>query len=95
LGLASTDPWKEDRQVGSYPSLTGKKLFRILSKAPLDYTVSRRKGFHRTMVSESYSKILFSDHDFQIISPRAVRDILEKQVGLGNTEEMKLLSKGN
>jgi hypothetical protein len=47
------------------------------------------------MVSESYPKILFSYHDSQIISPRAVRDILEKQVGLGNTEAMKLLSKGN
>ena len=75
-----------------FPSLRGKALLAILQRSPLSYTISRQRGSHRHLISDSgYPDLLFSFHDQQAIRPRFVRDVLMTDVGLTEDEALDVL----
>ena len=66
------------------------ELMKILSS--LGYRESRRSGSHPRMVCDNREPLTFSFHDGQTIPPGLVKKILEKDVGLTDTEIRTILS---
>ena len=46
-----------------YPSVKARKLLAILTREPLNYTVVRTQGSHKTLVAAEYPRLLFAFHD--------------------------------
>ncbi|MFD9717417.1 type II toxin-antitoxin system HicA family toxin [Streptomyces sp. NPDC059076] len=62
-------------------------MLRIL--AALGYVVVRQKGSHRRLEADGMPPLTFAFHDSQSLSPGVVRDILVKQVGLGQDQALR------
>ena len=60
-------------------------------RAPLNYSVHRRSGSHRTLRSPNYPPLTFAWHDGTTIPPGAVRKILCDDVGLTEAEARELI----
>jgi predicted RNA binding protein YcfA (HicA-like mRNA interferase family) len=78
--------------VSEFPSIKAKQLLRILAREPLSYRETRRAGSHRRLVADGRPSITFAFHDSRNLSPREVRNVLCKQVGLDEAEALALLS---
>ncbi|MFE3689215.1 type II toxin-antitoxin system HicA family toxin [Streptomyces sp. NPDC059129] len=70
-----------------FPSLKPAAMLRIL--AALGYVVVRQKGSHRRLEADGMPPLTFAFHDSQSLSPGVVRDILVKQVGLGQDQALR------
>ena len=75
----------------SYPSLRWPELWRVLSREPLNYTVERQSGSHKTLVSPKYPTLHLAFHDNAEIPPGLVRRILTRDVGLADEDARGLL----
>lgn len=71
--------------------MRGRALLRVLSRAPLTYTVARQRGSHRKLVADGRPDLSFSFHDQAEVPPRVVRKILCDDVGLAEAEALELL----
>jgi predicted RNA binding protein YcfA (HicA-like mRNA interferase family) len=68
------------------PSMRGRELLRVLERAPLFYSVVRRRGSHKTLKSTAgYPDLHLAFHDKAEIPGGLVRKVLCGDVGL--TEE--------
>jgi predicted RNA binding protein YcfA (HicA-like mRNA interferase family) len=75
-----------------FPSLKARALLGVLCREPLAYEVSRQKGSHRVLDSRNgYPRLGFSFHDRATVPPGVVRKILVRDVGLGETEALKMI----
>jgi predicted RNA binding protein YcfA (HicA-like mRNA interferase family) len=78
--------------VASFPSLKARQLLAVLLREPLSYRIKRQRGSHRRLSSASgYPPLSFSFHDRATLPPGLVRQILVKDVGLGEDEARQLL----
>lgn len=82
--------------MDGFPSMRWPALFRILSRAPLNYSVERptgrkRKGSHRKLVAEGRPDLRMAFHDKQELPGSLVREILVKQVGLTEDEALQVV----
>lgn len=77
--------------MGDFPSMRWQRLYRILSRAPLNYRVERQSGSHRKLVAEGRPDLRMAFHDQEEIPGGLVREILVKQVGLTVDEAKSLL----
>jgi predicted RNA binding protein YcfA (HicA-like mRNA interferase family) len=68
-------------------------LMRVLSRAPLNYSVSRQRGSHKYLTSPGYPPLLFSFHDGATVAPGLVRKILVKDVGLDVDTALEILGR--
>lgn len=77
--------------MGDFPSMRWPRLFAILSRAPLNYTVERQSGSHRKLVADGRPTLRMAFHDRQDLPGNLVRTILVEQVGLTEQEARELL----
>lgn len=77
--------------MSRFPSLKAQALLRVLSRKPLGYRVVRQSGSHRRLKAPGRPPITFSFHDNQTVRPGTVKRILCNQVGLSESEALKLL----
>jgi predicted RNA binding protein YcfA (HicA-like mRNA interferase family) len=77
--------------MSHFPSLKARQLLRVLMREPLDYEIVRQKGSHRRLESPTHPPLTFSFHDNATIPGGQVRQILTKQIGLGQDEARRLL----
>lgn len=82
--------------MGSFPSMRWPQLFRILTRAPLSYSVERpkgrkKKGSHRKLVATGRPDLRMAFHDQQELPGGLVREILVEQVGLSEEQAMRLV----
>jgi len=72
--------------------LKSKKLWALLTRSPLNYSVAHRAGSHRKLVSASgYPEIGFAFHDKETIGGGVVKRMLCEQVGLTEQEALDLI----
>ena len=74
-----------------YPSMKARELFRLLTRAPLGYSVVRQSGSHRILTAEGRPRLIFAFHDAATVPGRIVRTILTNDVGLTDDEARELL----
>ncbi len=74
-----------------FPSLKARDLERLLRKAPLNYSIARRKGSHRRLTSPTYPSLTLAYHEGVSIPPGMVRKILVKDVGLSEEQAMRVI----
>jgi predicted RNA binding protein YcfA (HicA-like mRNA interferase family) len=67
-------------------------LLRILERE-LGYVVDRTGGSHRIMVATGRPRLVFAYHKGQTVPPGVVRKILVKDVGLGESEALALVTR--
>ena len=72
-----------------YPSNKGGDVLRLLQS--LGYRVERTKGSHSRLVAPGRPPLLYAFHRGVTVPPRALRHILEREVGLGEDEIADLL----
>jgi len=78
--------------MAQFPSLKAKKMFAILKRSPLNYSVAHSAGSHRKLVSASgYPDLRYAFHDSVTLPGSIVREILINQVGLTEREALNLL----
>jgi len=77
--------------MAKFPSMKAKKLFAILTRSPLNYTVVHSVGSHRKLSSNGYPDITFAFHDNETIGGSVVKKILCKDVGLSEQEALNLI----
>lgn len=83
--------------MDSFPSMRWSRLFKILSRAPLNYRIERRgsgqrrKGSHRKLVADGRPDLRMAFHERQELPGGLVRTILVDQVGLAEEEARALL----
>jgi predicted RNA binding protein YcfA (HicA-like mRNA interferase family) len=61
--------------------MKAKDLLRVLSAAPLGYTVVRQNGSHKILVSDRHPRLVFSFHDSATVAPGVVKKVLTKKWG--------------
>ena len=64
-----------------FPSMKARRL-RTLLEREFGYQVVRQKGSHRRMEAPGRTALTFAFHDGDEVSPRLVRTILVRDVGL-------------
>lgn len=68
------------------------QLRRVLKRKPLEYTITRQRGSHKTLESAAgYPTLHLAFHDKADIPSGMVRKILTKDVGLSDKEAKRLL----
>ena len=72
-----------------YPSKKGGDVLRLLLS--LGYTVERTSGSHVRLVAPDRPPLLYAFHRGVTVPPRALRHILEQEVGLSEDEIVELL----
>lgn len=78
--------------MAAFPSLRWPQLWRVLSREPLLYVVTRQRGSHRTLDSDAgYPKLHLAFHDSAELPPGLVRKVLVRDVGLSEEEALGLL----
>lgn len=71
------------------------EVLRILKRAPLNYTIARKKGSHRTMYSDAgFGRVMLSAHEGHEMSKTHVKQLFVDQVGLSVEEALELLARG-
>ena len=75
-----------------FPSVKAKILYRVLTTAPINYTLNKQKGSHRKLVCEGRRTINFSWHDSDEISGWKVRGLLMDYAGLSEMEALEVLT---
>lgn len=83
LHLGYADP------VVLYPSKKGGDVLRLLRS--LGYRVERSRGSHHRLVAPDRPPLVFAFHRGATVPPRALRHILEREIGLSEDEIAKLL----
>lgn len=71
--------------------MRAKAVYRILTREPLNYTLSRRAGSHRRLKAEGRPPITWAYHDSHTLSPGELRRVLVQQVGLEEDEALRLV----
>jgi predicted RNA binding protein YcfA (HicA-like mRNA interferase family) len=71
--------------------MKARRLLAILKREPLGYRVVRQVGSHRRLEAPGRPSLTFAFHDRGTVSPRLVREILVKEVGLADHEARELL----
>lgn len=74
-----------------FPSMKARELLQILLRKPLNYTIVRTNGSHRTLESEGRPRVRFAYHDNRELSGIEVRDVLINQVGLNDSEALEVI----
>jgi predicted RNA binding protein YcfA (HicA-like mRNA interferase family) len=77
--------------MGRYPSMKARRLLAILERKPLGYRVVRQVGSHRRLEAPGRPPVTFAFHDRATIPPRHVRQVLVKDVGLADSEALRLI----
>jgi predicted RNA binding protein YcfA (HicA-like mRNA interferase family) len=77
--------------VDDFPSLKARRLLAILMREPLNYRVVRRTGSQRTLRAPGRPQVLFAWHDRAEVTPRDVRKVLVKDIGLAEADARDLL----
>lgn len=77
--------------LGRFPSMRWPQLERILTRHPLNYTITRQNGSHRTLDAPGRPTLRLSFHDRQELPGGLVRKILVQDIGLTEDEARKLL----
>ena len=77
--------------LNQFPSMRWPTLYRILARDPLNYSITRQDGSHRTLEAEGRPVLHLSFHDSQELPGGMVRKILCKDIGLSQDEARKLL----
>jgi predicted RNA binding protein YcfA (HicA-like mRNA interferase family) len=73
-----------------FPSISADKLLKILKTAPLNYEIVRTRGSHRVLKSKSgYKQLVLALHN-KSVSPKMVKNILIKDIGLQLDEAKEL-----
>ncbi|MFK4187753.1 type II toxin-antitoxin system HicA family toxin [Streptomyces sparsogenes] len=72
-----------------FPSLKAAAMLRVL--AALGYQITRQSGSHRRLEANGMPSLTFAFHDRMSLPPGVVRDILVKQVGLTQSEALKVV----
>ncbi|MCY4632402.1 MAG: type II toxin-antitoxin system HicA family toxin [bacterium] len=72
-----------------YPSKKSGEVLRLLQS--LGYRVERTKGSHSRLVASGRPPLLYAYHRGVTVPPRALRHILEREVGLSEDEIVELL----
>ena len=79
--------------VAQFPSMKAAALLRILERE-LGYVVDRNTpGSHQVMVAPGRPRLVFAYHKGQTVPPGVVRKILVKDVGLGESEALALVTR--
>lgn len=81
----------EALQVPKFPSMKARELLQILLRKPLDYTIVRTNGSHRTLEAKGRPRIRFAYHDNRELSGIEVRDVLTNQVGLTDSQALEVI----
>lgn len=71
--------------------MKARRLLAILMREPLNYRVVRQAGSHRRLVAPGRPPLTFAFHDRTEITPRDVRKVLVKDVGLAESDALRLL----
>lgn len=71
--------------------MRARELLGLLSKSPLGYEVTRRKGSHRVLDAPGRPRLIFAFHDGQTVGPAMVKKILTRDVGLTEDQARELL----
>jgi predicted RNA binding protein YcfA (HicA-like mRNA interferase family) len=79
--------------MSEFPSMKASALERLLMREPLNYSVQRRRGSHRRLVSPGFPALTFAYHDGVTIASGLVRKILVKDIGLSHDEALSLIRK--
>jgi predicted RNA binding protein YcfA (HicA-like mRNA interferase family) len=77
--------------VDDFPSMKARRLLAILMREPLNYRVVRQTGSHRMLRAPGRPPVLFAWHDRAEVTPRDVRRVLVKDIGLAETDARDLL----
>lgn len=77
--------------MSRFPALRWPALRRVLTRAPLNYRITRQVGSHRTLEAEGRPTLHLSFHDNQELPSGLVRKILVQDVGLSEDEARELL----
>lgn len=83
-------------ELHGFPSMRWPQLYRILTRAPLNYSIERprnrkRKGSHQKLVADGRPDLRVAFHDQQEIPGGLVREILVVQVGLSEDEARQVI----
>jgi predicted RNA binding protein YcfA (HicA-like mRNA interferase family) len=79
--------------VPAFPAMTGRELLAVLCRKPLNYSIARQKGSHRTLKADGRPDLLFSFHDGASIAPGLVRRILLHDIGLADEEARSIIKR--
>jgi len=71
------------------PSKKGGDVLRLLRS--LGYRVERTRGSHHRLVAPGRPPLVFAFHRRATVPPRALRHILEREIGLSEDEIVELL----
>lgn len=71
------------------PSKKGGDVLRLLRS--LGYRVERTRGSHHRLVAPGRPPLVFAFHRRTTVPPRALRHILEREIGLSEDEIVELL----
>lgn len=74
-----------------FPSMKAHELLQILLRKPLNYTIVRTSGSHRTLVAMGRPKVLFTFHTSKELSAREVKGVLMGQVKLTQVEALEVI----
>jgi predicted RNA binding protein YcfA (HicA-like mRNA interferase family) len=77
--------------VANFPSVKAKRLLRVLTSDPLNYTVIRQSGSHRRLNANGRPSLTWAFHDGRTLAPGEVRRVLVHHVGLAEDEALRLL----
>lgn len=78
-------------EVAPFPSMKARRLLRVLTSEPLNYRVTRAAGSHRRLLALGHPPLTWSFHDARTLAPGEVRRVLVNQVGLAESEALKLI----
>jgi len=67
-------------------------MLRLLTRQ-LGYRVVSQRGSHKKLEADGRPTVIFSYHDGGTVSPRAVKDILVRQVGLTLDEAKEVIGR--
>jgi predicted RNA binding protein YcfA (HicA-like mRNA interferase family) len=77
--------------VSDYPAMRWPELRRILTRAPLSYSLTRQNGSHKTLKADGRPTLHLAFHDNAELPGGLIEKILTKDVGLSDDEVRGLL----
>ena len=75
----------------NFPSLKSKQFLKILMREPLNYSIVRIVGSHKTLSSVTFPTISYSFHQNKEISGHVVKRILMKNIGLTQQQALEVI----
>ncbi|MBI3430175.1 MAG: type II toxin-antitoxin system HicA family toxin [Actinobacteria bacterium] len=77
--------------MSNFPTMKARDLLRILQRKPLNCSIMRTRGSHRTLRTPTGKIFRYSYHDSKELSGNQVRDVLMDDLGLTEREALGVL----